>query len=392
MKKIYLLIFVFILLLASCARQPLNNVEQALRLAKNKPELIDSQSTDGFFSALEAHIEVAKKSQLVLDPLVFGKVKIAKSVYLNSLEKILMNKDNWKSYITENFDFYEVYGRDDYSEVMVTGYYEPLVTGSLKESLVYTQALYRTPSDLIMIDLKKFAHKFENYPNPPQIIGQIVDNNFLPYFTRKEIDSDKKLQGKDLEILWVKPVDAFFIQIQGSGLIQLENGERQRVGYDGQNGHSYKAIGKALTNYIPMNEMSMQKIKLHLNTLSPNDQQKIFNFNPSYVFFKKLDSLALTYAGMEVFEGRTIATDKEFFPKGAMAFLEVDEPYFSDSNSIIASEWVKKPRVVFDQDTGGAIKGGGRVDLFFGSGEIAQQKAGIMRHPGKLYYLVPKLF
>ena len=75
-----------------------------------------------------------------------------------------------------------------------------------------------------------------------------------------------------------------------------------------------------------------------------------------------------------------------------MAFLEVDEPYFSDSKSIIASEWVKKPRVVFYQDTGGAIKGGGRVDLFFGSGEIAQQKAGIMRHPGKLYYLVPKLF
>lgn len=390
MKKIYLLIFIF--LFSSCARQALNNIEQALRLAKNQPEFIDSHSEEGFFSALEAHIEAAKKSNLVLDPLVFGKVKIAKSVYLNSLEKILMNKENWKSYITENFDFYEVYGRDNYSEVMITGYYEPLVTGSMNETSVYSQPLYKTPNDLIMVDLKKFAHKFENYPKPPQIIGQLVDNNLLPYFTRKEIDSDKKLQGKNLEIIWVRPVDAFFIQIQGSGLIELENGQRQRVGYDAQNGHSYKAIGKALTSYIPINEMSMQKIKLHLNTLSSDDQQKIFNYNPSYVFFKKLDSLALTYAGMEVFEGRTIATDKEFFPKGAMAFLEIEEPQFSDSRSIVASEWIKKPRVVFDQDTGGAIKGGGRVDLFFGSGETAQQKAGIMRHPGKLYYLVPKLF
>ncbi|MBY0414543.1 MAG: MltA domain-containing protein, partial [Bdellovibrionales bacterium] len=153
----------------------------------------------------------------------------------------------------------------------------------------------------------------------------------------------------------------------------------------------YFPIGRLLTDSIPLESMSMQKIKLHLKTLSKEDQQKILNKNPSYVFFKKLDGGALTFAGMEVQEGRTIATDVHLFPKGAMAFLETEEPTFNSSEDLEAFQWEKKARIVFDQDTGGAIKGSGRVDLYFGQGDIAAQKAGIMKQKGLLYYLVPKL-
>ncbi len=361
-----------------------------MRLAKNPPVLKDSLSLESFLAALKSHIEVFKKTSLVKDPLVFGEKKVSKKDYLISLEKIFLNQENIVEYITENFNFYEVYGREKYSEVLVTGYYEPVVSGSTKQTDKFSQALFSTPDDLITVDLKKFSLKFEKNLGLPQITGQLVDKTLKPYLTRKEIDADQKLLGKKLELLWVTPIDAFFIQIQGSGVIELENGEKIRVGYDAQNGHPYQAIGKFLTNVIPMTEMSMQRIRLHLETLSKEEQQKIFNYNPSYVFFRKLEGLALTYAGMEVSPGRTIAIDKEFFPKGALAFLDVEEPLFSDPESIEPQSWVPRPRLVFDQDTGGAIKGGGRVDLYIGSGEASHQIAGVMRHPGKLFYLVPK--
>ena len=353
----------------------------------------DSLSKQSFYDALKAHIDVFKKTTLVKDPLQFGKRTIPKNEYLLALEELLNNetegKENLENLVLKKFDFYEVYGQDQFSEVMVTGYYEPIVKGSTRETSLYSQALFATPEDLVTIDLKKFSLKFENQ-KLPQLVGQLTDKSIKPYITRKEIDSDKKLAGKKLELFWVTPIDAFFIQIQGSGVIELEDGKRVRVGYDAQNGHPYQAIGKFLTHVIPMNEMSMQKIRQYLELLSKEEQQKIFNYNPSYVFFKKLDSLALTYAGMEVSPGRTIATDKEFFPKGALAFLDVEEPIFEGPNSIEPKDWIPKPRLVFDQDTGGAIKGGGRVDLYIGSGEEAHQIAGVMRHPGKLYYLVPK--
>ncbi len=390
MKKINYLIFSLFILIISCARHPLLKIEDSMRPISNIPALVDDYSDESFIHALKNHIEGFKKTTLVKDPLTFGTKKISKADYLASLEKILQNQNDWKTYITNNFDFYEVYGRDDYAEVMVTGYYEPIVGGSHFETALYSQAIYSTPTDLVTVDLKKFYLKFENNQSLPQIVGQLVENTLRPYFTRKEIDTDKKLANKMLELYWVKPIDAFFIQIQGSGVIELENGEKVRVGYDAQNGHPYQAIGKSLTHIIPMSEMSMQRIRLHLETLSKEEQQKIFNFNPSYVFFKKLEGLALTYTGMEVSEGRTIATDKEFFPKGAMAFLDVEEPVFESLDEITPKAWIKKPRLVFDQDTGGAIKGGGRVDLYIGSGESAHQIAGVMRHPGKLFYLVPK--
>ncbi len=377
-------LLILVLLFASCARAPLVKRADSMRLAKNPPTISDTLSKESFFSALKKHIDEIKKSRMVKDQMIFGNKTLDKIVYLNSLEKILDHQDDWINYIRHNFDFYEVYGKDSWGEVLATGYYEPRVLGSKVPSEKYSQPLYMNPDDMVTIDYKAFGLK------PWALQGRLHDKIVSPYYTRSEIDSEFKLKNRNLELVYLEPVDAFFIHIQGSGIVDLGNGESMHVGYDSQNGFPYMAIGKLLTDFIPIEKMSMRKIREHLKTLQKKEQQNILNKNPSYVFFKKLDTAAITYSGAEVSTGRTIATDKAFFPKGAMAFLEIEEPVFSTIEDIEATSWIKKPRFVFDQDTGGAITGGGRVDLYFGIGDDAAQKAGVMRHPGRLYYLLPR--
>lgn len=380
------------IILASCARAPIPERSQNSRVTNSPPALIDSMDKESFFSTLKSHLVVMKTSGIIHDPMQFGETKISKADYIASLENLLLheNEDDWLMWINNHFDFYEVYGKDNWSEVLVTGYYEPRVKGSKTKTAEYSQALYATPSDLITVDLKNFAYKFPKGSKLNVIQGKMVNQALMPYYSRADIDKQNSPLQHSLALAWVDPVDAFFIQIQGSGTVTFSDEEEIRVGYDTQNGHGYTPIGKFLTEHIPMEEMSMQKIRAHLKTLSLSEQQKIMNKNASYVFFKKLEGPALTYGGMEVSNGRTIATDSHLYSKGAIAFLDIEEPVFETIDSHEVLHWEKKPRLVFDQDTGGAIKGGGRVDLFFGSNDLAAQKAGVMKQMGKLYYLVPK--
>lgn len=387
MKKILLL---FVLLAVSCTRTQIKTTEEAMRPAANPPALVDSLSRESFFLALRKHIDVMKATTLVKDPIVFGEKKIAKSEYIAALENIFNHQQDWIEWIQNNFEFHEVYGRDNWGEIMSTGYYEPVVNGSRIKTDVYSQAVYASPPDMVTIDLKSFSYKFQKGLEHNSLTGRLNGKKIVPYFVRKEIDSQNVLEGKNLELAWLDPVDAFFIQIQGSGVIKFANGELMRIGYADQNGHPYIAVGKHLTHVIPMNEMSMQRIRSYLKTLSKEAQQEILNVNPSYVFFKPLTTQALTYTGAEVQPGRTIATDRLLLPKGALAFLDIEEPMFESASSSVPISWERRPRLVFDQDTGGAIKGPGRVDLYYGSTDEAAQKAGVMRRLGKLFYLIPK--
>jgi membrane-bound lytic murein transglycosylase A len=379
-----------LIIISSCARAPLTNIKDSMRPASTPPVFLDTLSSESFFIALREHVNVMKTSRQVMDPMIFGEKKIAKKDYIASLEAIFDHQADWVNWIGSNFDFYEVYGQQDWGEVMSTGYYEPKVAGSTKPTPIFSQPLYASPDDMITIDLKTFAHKFPKGEKLGFVQGRLNNQIVTAYYDRKEIDVDQKLKNKNLELAWLDPIDAFFIQIQGTGLVEFENGETIRFGYANQNGHPYLPIGRFLTDHIPLEEMSMQRIRLHLKTLPMPEQQKILNMNPSYVFFKKLEGGALTYAGMEVTAGRTIATDLQLFPKGAMAFLDIEEPVFNSATDVHPASWEKKPRVVFDEDTGGAIRGGGRVDLYFGEGDVAAQKAGVMKQKGRLYYLVPR--
>lgn len=361
-----------------------------MRPVTKEIQLEDSLGVESFHKTLKKHIEVMKTSKMIKDPMIFGQRKISKAAYIASLEAISASGADYLNFIKKNFVLMEVYGRENWSEVLTTGYYEPILRGSKTKSETFPAPLYKMPNDLITVDLKKFEDVFRRYDFPAQLSGKLNAQTLVPYFDRKEIDIEKKLEGRNLELAWVDPAEAFFLQIQGSGVVRFENGEELHIGYAAQNGHPYMAIGKLLHHIIPKEEMSTQKIKAHLKTLSPQQQQELLNNNPSYVFFKKLDSDALTYSGVEVSDGRTIATDAVFFPKGALAFLDIEEPQFETMEAETPTSWQRSPRLVFDQDIGGAIRGADRVDLYFGKGDTAFQKAGVMKRMGKLFYLVPR--
>ncbi|MGI9553699.1 MAG: murein transglycosylase A [Thermodesulfobacteriota bacterium] len=349
-----------------------------------------------------------------VDSLTFGPKEVSKEDYILSLyfivEKINSGISNEKFYktVSENFDFYEVYGNEDWGEVFITSYYEPVLEGSKRKNSRYTQPLYSTPDDLVNVHLKKYAEKFERLSpikdeiNDPKsnlaiLSGRIAPSyaegtskNIIPYYTREEIDGQGILDGKKLELAWVDPIDAFFLQVQGSGVVRFSNGKEIRLGYASQNGHPYVGIGKLLYDQIPKEEMTMQRLKSHLTNLPEDKMRAILYKNPSYIFFRELDGRPVTHSGTEVVDGRTIATDKSFYPKGALAYLVFPKPAFSDEYSKEPNTWEKTSRFVLDQDTGGAIKGTDRVDLFWGKGEEAGQHAGVLKNWGKLYYLVPK--
>jgi membrane-bound lytic murein transglycosylase A len=210
-----------------------------------------------------------------------------------------------------------------------------------------------------------------------QARGRLVDHKIMPYYTREQIDSEHALQGKALEICYVEPFDAFNLQIQGSGVVVLDKGERLRINYAERNGHPYQAVGKFLKTLMPDVKITMPVIEKYVHSLTPRESQGFLNQNPSYVFFQVAGESAVTFVGLPAVAGRTIATDPAFFPKRALAFLATSQP-------------IPATRFVLDQDTGGAIKGGGRVDLFWGSGPDAGAVAGVMQQEGRLYYLLPK--
>ncbi len=401
MKRLF-----FFLLLASCARAPLEDPKGAFRLSTG-PELKDSLPLSSLKEALERNLVAFSTSTTIPAEYQFGERIVSREDYQKSLAALapeLESMDRFQSFVRMNFDFYEVYGNEDgWGTIFSTGYYDPTVQGSKKKTDRFSRAIYKTPSDLVSIDLGAYAEKFpdqeiwqkartEQKSPTPLWRGRYVaeSKKIIPYYSRKEIEADLPLKGKGLELAWLDPVDAFFLEIQGSGVVEFTKGKKIRVGYDGQNGYAYAPIGKYMLDAIPLELMSMQRIRQHLNSLSPEARDSILFQNPSYVFFRELAGLSLTYSGAEVTPGRTIATDKFLFPKGTLNYLEIETPVFSDGEAFDPSDWITTPRWVFDQDTGGAIRGGGRVDLYMGQSEEAERMAGVMKRTGKLWALVPK--
>lgn len=286
------------------------------------------------------------------------------------------------AYLTEQFDVYQANNADSTDTGLITGYYAPMLKASRSRTGPYQQPLYRQPDDLIAVDLS------EIYPELKykRLRGKLQGNKLIPYLTRAEIESAQTpLGGK--ELAWVSdPVDAFFLQIQGSGLLQLDNGEQIHVGYADQNGHTYNSIGRVLIERgeLTADKASMQGIK-QWAVNNPGKLRELLNNNPSYVFFRELPSDLpgpLGALGVPVSAERSVAIDPKFIPLGAPVFLSTTQPN------------TDKPlkRLMMAQDTGGAIKGGIRADFFWGTGEKAGQLAGAMKQKGKIWVLLPKGF
>jgi len=219
-------------------------------------------------------------------------------------------------------------------------------------------------------------------------LEQIVNEFFTPW--RKQIDGDYALQDRDLEIAWLEDdLDRYFLHIQGSGYLRFADGTVQSVRFDGSNRLPYKSVGRQMIadGVISENQGSMQGIKAYFRR-HPEDIQRYLFQNRRYIFFELTDRGPTGSAGVELVPGRSIATDKSIYPGGGLAFITAKKPVLDADNRIVG--WQTFSRFVLDQDTGSAIRGPGRADLYFGVGDSAGAAAGHYYQRGRIVYLLKK--
>jgi membrane-bound lytic murein transglycosylase A len=264
---------------------------------------------------------------------------------------------------------------------LITGYYEPMLHGARKRGGAYQTPLYKVPDDLLTIDLADVYPSLKGM----RLRGRLSGHKVVPYSTRAEIERSN-LPGK--ELVWVNdPVEAFFLEVQGSGRVQLDDtSDTVRIAYADQNGHPYKAIGRWLVEKgeLTVEQATAQGIKAWI-AAHPERRQELFNVNPSYIFFKE-ERLPDPNVGpkgalgVPLTPARSVAIDPKFLPLGAPLFLATTAPG-SD---------VPMQKLVMGQDTGGAIRGEVRADFFFGFGDGAAENAGRMKQRGSIWVLMPQ--
>ncbi len=287
-------------------------------------------------------------------------------------------------FIADRYRVYQSSGAPESGQVLFTGYYEPHLKGSLTPDDRYRYPVYAMPGDLMVIDLSPFSEDFKG----KRIVGRLQGNTVLPYPDRQAIEADTGFAQKAPPIAWVDDrIDLFFLQIQGSGRIYLTNGAYIRVHYHGSNGQPYRSIGRLLIDQgkIPAEEMSMQRLKAYLQA-HPAEVDAVLNHNPSYVFFKTETSGPIGAIGVDLTPGRSVAVDRRVFPMAAPAFLQTQIPVVDGNGRI--DRWMVFSAFALNQDTGGAIRGPGRVDIFWGNGPYAEIAAGHMQQSGSFYLLV----
>ncbi|HXO69065.1 MAG TPA: MltA domain-containing protein, partial [Bradyrhizobium sp.] len=271
-------------------------------------------------------------------------------------------------------------------EGFVTGYYEPVIDGSRTQTDVYTVPVYRRPSNLFVRGVKPGA---VGLPNKGQVFRKIGRRKLVPYYDRAEIE-DGAIAGRGLEICWLKnQTDLLFTQIQGSARVRLEDGSTVRINYDAHNGYPYTPVGRILIdrNIIPKEQMSMQRIREWMDQ-NPDGAKELRRQNRSYVFFREVQlsdkDEAVGAQGVPLTPGRSIAVDKALHVYGTPFFIEGELP--------IESEQSKTPfrRLMIAQDTGSAIVGPARADLYFGAGAEAGRVSGRLRHSMRFVILIPR--
>ncbi len=284
-----------------------------------------------------------------------------------------------RQFIESRFTPHQVLNPDGSGDGLITGYYEPLLKGSRTQSRRYRYPIYTTPDELLVVDLGEIYPELKNM----RLRGRLQGRKVVPYYSRSEIESNPApLKGR--ELLWVDDeVELFFLQIQGSGRVQLENGGIVRVGYSDQNGYPYKSIGRLLVERgeLPLEKASMQGIKAW-GQRNPHKLGELLQQNASFVFFRELPGDLpgpLGALGVPLTAGRSLAIDPRAVPQGAPVFLATTWPNTDK----------RLHRLMVAQDTGGAIKGNVRADFFWGFGPEAADQAGKMKQMGKMWVLMP---
>lgn len=300
--------------------------------------------------------------------------------------RVLVNEggENWADMerkIEQNFDVVPAT-----STLTVTGYFEPIVKGSLTRDERFRYPIYRVPDDHVVVKLGKFDRKYGN----ETLVGRLTHQELVPYYTRKEIDIDGVLANRGLEIVWVDdPVELFFLHIQGSGTICLPDGSSIKVSYAQSNGRSFRHIATYMVEkgLLQPNDTSHRAIKAFLVS-NPSLREGILCYNERYIFFRIVTEGPVGALGIPVVADRSVALDSDVYPKGVPFILKSRKPVkFQDGRP---TSWEPFTRIVFHHDIGTAIKGPNRLDLFCGTGPEKELEAGSLKEKGQLFILLPK--
>jgi membrane-bound lytic murein transglycosylase A len=295
-------------------------------------------------------------------------------------------KNTTKEDLPQKIDkiFHVFESRNSNQQAFFTAYYEPELEGCIQRSDQFPVPLYEKPPDLTRVHLGKFNTKYKG----EWITGRVKGKSFVPYESRDEIVYKNSLESRAEVIAFVKNhVELFFLQIQGSGKICFEKDDTCiQVNYAAQNGHPYRAVGRLLKDEIPKEKMSLQAIKEYLYN-HPDEIRRILQYNPSYTFFRVVSKGPLGNIEVPLTAWRSIAMDHKKIPKGGLAFYQTTIPEYDNS---MIKDWRPVQCFALVQDTGGAIRGHGRADIFLGSGKKAEKLAGPMQQTGRILLLVAR--
>ena len=372
MKPVIFLFLIIVLFFSGCSAKKEIIPEQLIPKPESnepKPNMkpVGFNEIDGFYRDDLTHaLDVFKKD---------CKKSKKNELFKNVCQKAEYETDGAK-FFTINFQPFKLLDEDSLDEGIITGYYEPLLYGSLKKNKRYKYPIYKTPKDMIIIDYASDDPEIKTY----KLRGKLVNNTLVPYDSRAEIESNP---NKNFEVIAYvdNKFDLFLLHVQGSGKVLLDNGELINVGYAEQNGRKFKGVGTYMLEkgYISKDELSAQGMKKFIDK-NPEKADEILNQNESYIFFHKSNQGATGSLGTPLTAKRNLAVDRSVIPLGTPVFLSTKNPVD------------KKPinQLMVAADVGGAIKGNIRADFFWGYGEDAFAYAGKMKEKGKMYILMPK--
>ncbi|MGN7503479.1 MAG: murein transglycosylase A [Alphaproteobacteria bacterium] len=370
--------------LTSCDKKEEKDMRAVLNLQPLKFSQIKSweddhhkQALDAFTQSCPRFLKSKKDVALDKDDLRFGSWDQWRAICQALGDAHITDDQDARLFFETHFTPHQVLA-DDKKDGLFTGYYVAELSGAEVETERFKYPIYAKPDDLVMVDLGLFRDDLKGR----RIAGTVKDGRLYPYADRADIET-KGL--KDVPVLlWADdPVEVFFMHIQGSGRVRMVDGSTRFIGYAGQNGHPYTAIGKFLIemNEVAKEDMSMQAIREWLNT-HPAQRDDLLNKNASYVFFRDLDQNgAIGGQGVVLTPERSLAIDHTYYPYGMPFWL--DAPHPTQPNT-------RLQRVMIGQDTGGAIRGPVRGDVFWGYGAEAERNAGPMKSEGTLVVLLPK--
>lgn len=374
------------LFISSCSRSPVRLLPE-----QDYPLFTDDYERTSLLQVAESQLQYintlpADHITAVLDR-TFTRSQLADS--LNLFIRILKDTPDTlelNKQIRESFHVFQASGRSGgwFGDMLATGYYEPLFEGSLHPDSTYKYPLYHRPRQLI--SQRNSDPQAKNTP----LVGRLdLQGQFIQFWSRSQIETREYLQGQELVYLKDR-FDAFLLHVQGSGRIRLPDNTIRTVRFAGHNGHTYNSIGKLLVDEGKMTlaEASVPAIRSYLDG-HPEDIERVLHHNPRYIFFAWGDTGPPDGSmGVPLTAGRSIAIDRETLPTELIGYLATEKPQVDSDGTIL--DWVPLRRFVMPQDTGAAIKGPGRVDLFLGNGTYSEVAAGNMKHTASLFFLVAK--